>query len=336
MATTKKASETGWFYHAPAKVTNREPVIPPPPSQIPGLSNLPDEAPEENRNKMWIKDTDSPYIKLAKQGGRPDLLRYMSPKPPSEKPKGYPRCDWYYHDDILADEEPKQPAEDHVFMLPDYMVHQEWPAQKQQEQTEAVERQANPAPFAYDQKSAFSRESINPTDKTVKLPEIKPAGYGVRNEKYQNKAIKHTPITRREPIIPQAELDSGKIKYNMMPKEQSDNVVMGKLLAHGYMEDWEVQRQEWTNKQKKVQQKFDAQNRMHAEKNQTEYQEKMATSPIRNMPPAGVTTKREALGFKKVPARTVSHRSQNHGSNPILPDYDPVEPRAGRRPQPVM
>lgn len=41
---------------------------------------------------------------------------------------------------------------------------------------------------------------------------------------------------------------------------------MGKLLAHGYMEDWEVQRQEWTNKQKKVQQKFDAQNRIHAEK----------------------------------------------------------------------
>jgi len=67
----------GWFYHAPAKMANREQVIPPPPSQIPGLSNLPDEGPEENRNKMWIKDTDSPYIKLAKQGGRPDLLRYM-------------------------------------------------------------------------------------------------------------------------------------------------------------------------------------------------------------------------------------------------------------------
>ena len=36
-------------------------------------------------------------------------------------------------------------------MLPDYMVHQEWSGQTKQEETEHAEKQANIAPFAYDQ-----------------------------------------------------------------------------------------------------------------------------------------------------------------------------------------
>lgn len=45
----------------------------PPASQIPGLSDLGD-TPNGNMpraRRYWIKETDSEYVKLAKQGGRP-------------------------------------------------------------------------------------------------------------------------------------------------------------------------------------------------------------------------------------------------------------------------
>lgn len=45
----------------------------PPASQIPGLSDL-REAPSGHTlgmRRYWVKETDSEYVKLAKQGGRP-------------------------------------------------------------------------------------------------------------------------------------------------------------------------------------------------------------------------------------------------------------------------
>ena len=58
----------------------KEPVGYPPISQIPGLSHSGSQAPEETRgNHGWIRETDSAYVRLAKQGGRPDLLN-MRPR----------------------------------------------------------------------------------------------------------------------------------------------------------------------------------------------------------------------------------------------------------------
>ena len=52
---------------------------------------------ERQFRRKWIRDTDSKYIKLAKAGGRKNLLDYK--EPPSEKPEevGYPRVDWFDH-----------------------------------------------------------------------------------------------------------------------------------------------------------------------------------------------------------------------------------------------
>lgn len=86
----------GWFYHAPPRSNERtEPVGAPPLSQIPGLSNL-SHLPPEEKKQMWFKDSDTAYIQLAKQGGRRGLLCMRTPEPPSDKPVGYPRADWYY------------------------------------------------------------------------------------------------------------------------------------------------------------------------------------------------------------------------------------------------
>ena len=71
-------------------------MIPPPLSQIPGLSNEAHLPPEDQPKGLWIKETDSRYVQLAKQGGRADLLCTNTPEPPSEEPVGYPRVDWYY------------------------------------------------------------------------------------------------------------------------------------------------------------------------------------------------------------------------------------------------
>lgn len=61
-----------WYYHLPVK-RSEKPVGAPPASQIPGLSDLRD-SPNVNlprARRYWIKETDSEYVKLAKQGGRP-------------------------------------------------------------------------------------------------------------------------------------------------------------------------------------------------------------------------------------------------------------------------
>lgn len=51
----------------------------PPASQIPGLSD-PREAPSGHTlglRRYWVKETDSEYVKLAKQGGRPGECFYV-------------------------------------------------------------------------------------------------------------------------------------------------------------------------------------------------------------------------------------------------------------------
>lgn len=62
----------------PEKLTNSE-IPHPPTSQIPGLGDL---AKAHNGGMLgcrrrWIKDTDSAYIRLAKQGGRPGVLSFV-------------------------------------------------------------------------------------------------------------------------------------------------------------------------------------------------------------------------------------------------------------------
>lgn len=44
-------------------------------------------------------------------GGRADLLRIQSPKPPATEPKTYPTVDWFYLEDIRKEEEEKKQQE---------------------------------------------------------------------------------------------------------------------------------------------------------------------------------------------------------------------------------
>lgn len=64
---------TDWYYQVPLKPETKSEVSHPPTSQIPGLSDLA-EPPSDlmaGSQKNWIRDTDSDYVKLSKQGGQP-------------------------------------------------------------------------------------------------------------------------------------------------------------------------------------------------------------------------------------------------------------------------
>lgn len=92
-----------WFYHAPSQKTSTSAKPAPPASQIPGIGGLKDEFanPEQDDRhfrRKWIRDTDSKYIKLAKAGGRKNLLAFRSPPIKADEPVPYPRVDWFDHD----------------------------------------------------------------------------------------------------------------------------------------------------------------------------------------------------------------------------------------------
>ena len=64
---------------------------------------------------MMFKDTDSKYIRMAKVGGRKDLLQFNPESyggTKSQVPKGYQRNDWFYlEDNRMEDQEKKEEEE---------------------------------------------------------------------------------------------------------------------------------------------------------------------------------------------------------------------------------
>ena len=71
-------------------------------SQIPGLGGPTPPSPDSSRRNLF-RDTDSDYVRLAKQGGRSDLLQNnYSDRGRSTQAVDYPRVDWYYLEDNKA------------------------------------------------------------------------------------------------------------------------------------------------------------------------------------------------------------------------------------------
>lgn len=84
------SSSLDWYYHLPVKRSDK-PVDVPPASQIPGLSDLrePPNRHMPGARRYWVKETDSEYVKLAKQGGRPGKLPMHTPGSPRRGPGGW-------------------------------------------------------------------------------------------------------------------------------------------------------------------------------------------------------------------------------------------------------
>ncbi|XP_067686203.1 uncharacterized protein C7orf57 homolog [Haliotis asinina] len=232
MTMNQKINECGWFYHAPLRRKEGvEPVEVPITSQIPGLSDLPPEFDDKPR-EMYFKDTDTKYIRLAKQGGRKDLLTFNNCTPKHREPKGYPRVDWFYLEDNAQEDAVKKEETQWEFLLPEYMVHESQKPAVHFEPESVSSLKQRRAPYAFDLTTAYEREGQALTDKTVKLPEDIKSGYGIRN----SKAPKQAPRERR--AVGNAQGDKPKPKSAQLSKATGERPAMDKLLSYAYDKEW--------------------------------------------------------------------------------------------------
>jgi hypothetical protein len=133
----RKPEDEVWYVHSPLKKGTRELVTAPPPSQIPYLNGVFDDEATINQPKpMYVRETDSDYIRRCKLGGSHDLLVHIDPATrKSKEPVPYPRplwwdamCEQSYYPENSNDnqqQEKKTTKGDHVFGAPDWFVHGE-------------------------------------------------------------------------------------------------------------------------------------------------------------------------------------------------------------------
>ncbi|XP_066169443.1 uncharacterized protein C7orf57 homolog [Sylvia atricapilla] len=217
-------------------MTLKKPEKSPLPSQIPGLSDLsraPHEVPQSGYHGKRIKETDSAYLKLAKQGGRPDLLKHYTPVVMTSSPATYAAPDWYSH---CASPAGIEESRSYVPSLPDYMDHREFMADDHHGNSYETRR----GPFDFDTKSVWQREAEDKEKaekKKVKLPPISP--------KYPS----------RMPTVSTNKEFSGanKLSFPPMPAQRkSEAVNFSKLISNGYGTDWFQQRTGWEKKIKET------------------------------------------------------------------------------------
>uniref|UniRef100_A0A8C8R5I6 Chromosome 7 open reading frame 57 n=1 Tax=Pelusios castaneus TaxID=367368 RepID=A0A8C8R5I6_9SAUR len=240
-----------WYYNVPLKrsdksVNSEIPI--PPPSQIPGLSNLGEQHDEITfgGRRKWIKDTDSEYVKLAKQGGRPDLLKHFTPSTRKTSPVSYAVPDWYAHHS-------KPPTVDeskaHGSSVPDYMVHEEFKPDQLNGNYETKR-----GPFDFDMKSIWQRDAEDKENKEKKKENAAQVEVHVGNTKeVKLPAINPKYPNKISPSTANKEFHGGnRLYFPPMPGQKNNEPVnFSKLISNGYRDDWIQQRSEW---EKKIQQ----------------------------------------------------------------------------------
>ncbi|XP_027734758.1 uncharacterized protein C7orf57 homolog isoform X2 [Empidonax traillii] len=200
--------------------------------QHPSLSYLlkaPHEVPPSGCYKKWIKETDSAYVRLAKQGGQPDLLEHDTPVVTKSPSAAYAAPDWYLHHTSPPEmDEPRSSASS----LPEYMIHREFKADDHRGNSYEARR----GPFDFDTKSVWQRDAEdkeNTEKKKMKLPAINPE------------------YPSRMPNVSTTKEFSGanKLSFPPMPAQrQIEAVNFSKLISNGYGTDWFQQCTRWEKK----------------------------------------------------------------------------------------
>uniref|UniRef100_A0A8I5NRE8 Chromosome 7 open reading frame 57 n=2 Tax=Papio anubis TaxID=9555 RepID=A0A8I5NRE8_PAPAN len=214
---THRYAPCDWYYHVPVKRSEKA-MDAPPASQIPGLSNLGDSHGRDlpGTRRYWIKETDSEYVKLAKQGGRPDLLKHFAPGTRKGSPVAYSLPDWYIHHS-------KPPTanqqEVRAVSMPDYMVHEEF--NPDQANGSYASRRG---PFDFDMKTVWQREAeeLEKEKKKLRLPAI--------DSKYLSKA--DTQLGPKDPT-------GSRLSFPPMPGQKNSSPTnFSKLISNGYKDEW--------------------------------------------------------------------------------------------------
>ncbi len=181
--------DIGWMCHiVPVRKKGDQPKPAPPISDIPMIGLRP-ECPEEFTGvKPYsnFRPTDTPLIRLAKMGGRKDLLCFRENDPNRGYVDTPPRCQWYYlEDNALNDLAHQAKREDYSVMVPSYMHYQGCEKKKDRSLTQAIPDGPWPDPVKHPKKGKQPRMNDN-----------RP-GYS----KY-NKKVYPLSIAKRDYIIP--------------------------------------------------------------------------------------------------------------------------------------
>lgn len=189
-------NEEIWYcYYVPSRrkeTQDSKPVRRIPISQVPDLTKEASKESadlKEKKNVIRVLETDSKYVKLAKTGGRKNLLCYRENERKNSAPKEYKVPEWYYHDDG-KDKEVKELSEEEkhkrykvtygkrsyktlikskIYERPDYMTHLE-PEELRMSLGESDRIPDRPI-FGYDSFSIWKRDEMENSDKLPSLVE---------------------------------------------------------------------------------------------------------------------------------------------------------------------
>ncbi|MGH0152562.1 UNVERIFIED_CONTAM: hypothetical protein FKN15_022579 [Acipenser sinensis] len=138
-----------------------------PSSQIPGLGHCTDTRDEKRAHgrRTGVVETDSDYVKLAKQGGQQGLLRHEASHLQSKPNLDYTAPDWFSFESNSQEHQSTQKR-----TIPDFMTSEEF-----QRSPTKGSFQPLAAPFGTDNKTTWEREGDNFTaDKDKNTTMIQP------------------------------------------------------------------------------------------------------------------------------------------------------------------
>ncbi|XP_015684659.1 uncharacterized protein C7orf57 homolog [Protobothrops mucrosquamatus] len=225
-------TDDDWYYHIPLKHSEEQvssEVAQQPMSEIRCLGDFGDPHNDITfgGRRKWIKDTDSEYVKLAKQGGQPDLLRHFTPTPRKVSLGPYGALEWYSHHSKQAATDYSKP---HVPAMPDYMIHEEFKTDQSSSYKPKM------GPFDFDMKSVWQRDAEDKENKEkreIKLPAIPP--------RYPRRT--HQAVTSKE-------FHGGnRLYFPPMPAHKKNEPInFSKLISSGYGDEWLQERDQWEKK----------------------------------------------------------------------------------------
>lgn len=263
--------ESAWFYHTPFESSKSDKPTPKPlMSQIPGINGCHDDT-ASGSTRPYYKDTDTKYVRLAKQGGRRDLLNYQEFDKRTDA-VAYPRVNWFYLEDNALEDAKKKKEMNWKFGVPDYMT-QNLPRNRESgdqidelQQLESLKmdvHEKSMASSAQDPHSAkdLPNPSLNQNMATER--ETEPVSSSKAMKWHDNKndcSSLNYKIERVKAVVPEPEFKNPitqKESYNSKAagyhrKQASNEVSMSKLLSHSYAKEWHEQLKDMQTSSKRV------------------------------------------------------------------------------------
>lgn len=226
-----KASGQDWFYHSPNTGKTENPQYSIPVSQIPGIGDL-DKSPIDPHGdirlrRKWIRETDSKYVRLAKEGGRKDLFNYREHKPSSKGAVPYPRVDWFDHrkdhSPEIAEEQNYTTGSTYRSAYPEWYVHEVNSYRQAPSSCEKADRQI----IAFDDMSHWKREAVEEEERQEKSTLVKyPLLPKIRSSKLK-------PVTDANG----KNVDVYRTKFPEVIKKKEEGHI-GQLLSMQYQREW--------------------------------------------------------------------------------------------------